>query len=83
MQMAGFTNYIRLFQDDIFIQSIKHIFYFILQVPIMLVVAMVLACILNKKTYGLKDFPNNDFCRVQLHWLRTQLFFSLCLQMMD
>lgn len=62
MQMAGFTNYIRMFQDDVFLQSIKTHFYFILQVPIMLVVAMVLACILNKKTYGLKDFPNNDFC---------------------
>ena len=23
MQMAGFTNYIRMFQDDVFIQSIK------------------------------------------------------------
>ncbi len=57
MQMAGFTNYIRMFQDDVFIQSIKNtFFYFILQVPIMLVVALVLACILNKKTYGLKDF---------------------------
>ena len=43
MQMAGFTNYIRMFQDDVFIQSIKNtFFYFILQVPIMLVVAMVL-----------------------------------------
>ena len=62
MQMAGFTNYIRMFQDDVFLQSIKNtFFYFILQVPIMLVVAMVLACILNKKDYGLKDFPNNDF----------------------
>ena len=29
MQMAGFTNYIRMFQDDVFIQSIKkHIFLF-------------------------------------------------------
>ena len=57
MQMAGFTNYIRLFQDDVFIQSIKNtFFYFILQVPIMLVVAMVLACILNKKDLRFKGF---------------------------
>ena len=43
MQMAGFTNYIRMF-------------YFILQVPIMLVVALVLACILNKKDLRFKGF---------------------------
>lgn len=59
MQMAGFTNYIRMFQDDVFIQSIKNtFFYFILQVPIMLVVAMVLACILNKKDLCFKYVPN-------------------------
>ena len=57
MQMAGFTNYIRMFQDDVFLQSIKNtFFYFILQVPIMLVVAMVLACILNKKDLRFKGF---------------------------
>ena len=57
MQMAGFTNYIRMYQDDVFIQSIKNtFFYFILQVPIMLVVAMVLACILNKKDLRFKGF---------------------------
>lgn len=27
MQMAGFTNYIRMFQDDVFIQSIKNTFF--------------------------------------------------------
>ena len=57
MQMAGFTNYIRMFQDDVFIQSIKNtFFYFILQVPIMLVVALVLACILNKKDLRFNSF---------------------------
>lgn len=67
MQMAGFTNYIRMFQDDVFIQSIKNtFFYFISQVPIMLVVAMVLACILNKDiTWFKMDFSmNNDFFAV-------------------
>ena len=56
MQMAGFTNYIRMFQDDVFIQSIKTHFYFVLQVPIMLAVALVLACILNKKDLRFKGF---------------------------
>ena len=27
MQMAGFTNYIRMFQDDVFLQSIKNTFF--------------------------------------------------------
>ena len=57
MIKALVTNYIRMFQDDVFIQSIKNtFFYFILQVPIMLVVALVLACILNKKDLRFKGF---------------------------
>lgn len=48
MSFAGLTNYIRCFQDDVFIQSLKNcVFYLIIQVPIMLILALVLASALN------------------------------------
>ncbi|MDY5021675.1 MAG: sugar ABC transporter permease [Blautia sp.] len=50
LTFAGLTNYIRAFQDDVFVQSIKNCcFYLIIQVPIMLVMALILASILNNK----------------------------------
>ena len=37
MQMAGFTNYIRMFQDDVFLQSIKtHFFISFFKCPLCL-----------------------------------------------
>lgn len=46
----GLSNYIRIFQDTVFIQSMKNcIIYLIVQVPIMLVLALILASILNNR----------------------------------
>ena len=48
MKFAGLSNYIRCFKDDVFIQSLKNCaFYLIIQVPVMLIMALVLASILN------------------------------------
>lgn len=48
-------NYTRMFQDTVFIQSIKNtFFYLIVQVPIMLVVALILASILNNRQLRMK-----------------------------
>ncbi|ANU44500.2 lactose ABC transporter permease [Enterocloster clostridioformis] len=48
MRWCGFGNYIRIFQDQVFIQSIKNCFlYLIIQVPIMLVLGMAFASLLN------------------------------------
>ncbi len=48
MKWCGITNYARVFQDKIFRQSIKNcFFYLIIQVPIMLVLGMILASLLN------------------------------------
>ncbi|MBO5158353.1 MAG: sugar ABC transporter permease [Lachnospiraceae bacterium] len=50
MQWAGFENYARVFKDKTFIQSLKNcIVYLIIQVPIMLVLALVLASALNDR----------------------------------
>ena len=41
LTFSGLSNYIRAFQDDVFVQSIKNcLFYLIIQVPVMLVLAL-------------------------------------------
>lgn len=55
MTWSGVTNYIRMFQDPIFMQALKNNFiYLIIQVPIMLTVALVLASLLNHKDLRFK-----------------------------
>ena len=50
MQFAGLSNYTRILKDKVFIQSlINCIVYLIIQVPIMLVLALVLASALNDR----------------------------------
>jgi lactose/L-arabinose transport system permease protein len=48
LRFTGIRNYYRLFQDDIFLASVANVFfYLIIQVPIMLFSALILASILN------------------------------------
>jgi lactose/L-arabinose transport system permease protein len=55
MAWAGLYNYTRMFKDTVFIQSIKNnFFYLIIQVPIMLTLALVLASMLNNKNLKFK-----------------------------
>lgn len=55
MKPAGVTNYTRMFQDAVFMQSVKNtFFYLIIQVPIMLIVALILASILNNRNLKFK-----------------------------
>ena len=50
MEWAGAYNYTRMFQDAVFVQALKNNFlYLIIQVPIMLVLALILASMLNDK----------------------------------
>lgn len=50
MEFTGFSNYVRLFQDKVFMQSMSNTFlYLIIQVPIMLLLALVLATLLNDR----------------------------------
>lgn len=52
-----FNNYTRMFKDDLFLRSVGNTFlYLVIQVPIMLVLAIVLAQILNNKELRLKGF---------------------------
>lgn len=55
MKWAGLYNYARMFQDSVFRQSLfNNFFYLIIQVPIMLVLALVLASMLNNKNLRCK-----------------------------
>lgn len=56
LSFCGIKNYVRLFQDEKFIASLKNvIIYFAFQVPIMLFIAIILACILNDKKLKFKE----------------------------
>ncbi len=85
MAWAGLYNYTRMFKDTVFIQSIKIIFLtLIIQVPIMLTLALVLASMLNNKQLKFKGlFRTAIFCRVQHRWYHMRLFSGRYLQLMD
>lgn len=56
-EFNGIKNYIRLFTDPIFIQSVKNTFtYLIVQVPIMLVLGLIIASMLNSSHIKFKGF---------------------------
>lgn len=57
LTFTGLTNYIRAFQDDVFVQSLKNcFFYLIIQVPVMLVMALILATLLNNPKLRFRGF---------------------------
>ena len=57
LHFGGLKNYTRILKDDVFVQSIKNcFFYLIIQVPIMLVLALILASMLNNKKVRFKGF---------------------------
>ncbi|SKA79826.1 lactose/L-arabinose transport system permease protein [Caloramator quimbayensis] len=50
-KFVGLNNYKKLFHDEVFLTGLKNTFiFFIIQVPIMLLLALILAAILNDKT---------------------------------
>lgn len=55
MTWAGLFNYQRIFKDKVFLQTIGNTFmYLIIQVPIMLILAIILASMLNNKKLRFK-----------------------------
>lgn len=55
LRWAGAVNYLRMFKDPVFMQALSNNFvYLIIQVPIMLVSALVLASLLNNKDLRFK-----------------------------
>lgn len=57
LQYAGLFNYQRLFSDNVFKLSLTNVFIFlIIQVPIMLILALILASLLNDPTLKFRGF---------------------------
>ena len=55
MEFTGFSNYVRMFRDPIFIQTIKTtLLYMVVTVPVMIVLGIVLAVLLNDPLLKLK-----------------------------
>lgn len=61
-KFVGFGNYARLFQDSMFILALKNtLIFFLVQVPIMLFLALILATILNDKTIKFRGLFSTAF----------------------
>lgn len=57
LKFAGLKNYGRLFQDEMFLTSVGNVLTFLVfQVPVMLLMALVLASVLNDKNLKFKGF---------------------------
>jgi lactose/L-arabinose transport system permease protein len=57
LTFTGFDNYLRLFKDPTFLAAVKNtVIYLIIQVPVMILLALLLSVLLNEKTLKLKGF---------------------------
>lgn len=67
MVWGGISNYKRLFEDSVFWTALKNnFFYLIIQVPVMLILAIILASLLNKRDLKFKGL------------YRTAIFLPCC-----
>lgn len=57
LKFTGLRNFVRLFKDTYFLTSVKNVLiYLVIQVPVMLLLALILASILNQQNLKLKGF---------------------------
>jgi lactose/L-arabinose transport system permease protein len=57
LRFTGLRNYFRLFQDPLFPKAVANVFiYLVVQVPVMLFLALILASVLNSKNLRFKGF---------------------------
>ena len=69
LRFCGLNNYIRIFNDAVFRQTLLNTFiYLIIQVPVMLLLALIMASVLNLKAYSELRF----FCHAQHRLFRIQ-----------
>ncbi|MDN4523877.1 carbohydrate ABC transporter permease [Fictibacillus fluitans] len=78
----GFANYTRLFHDDIFWKALTNTFIiFIIQVPLMIILALILANLLNHQLLKLKGFFRVSFFLPAVTSLVAySILFSIMLQ---
>ncbi|GER67586.1 hypothetical protein BpJC4_20570 [Weizmannia acidilactici] len=79
---AGFANYIRLFHDSVFLKALYNTFIIlIIQVPIMLILALILASALNSQLLKLRGFFRVGFFMPAVTSLVAySILFSILLQ---
>lgn len=51
IKFVGFENFVRLFNDDAFVQSLKNNLVFLITVPVTMILALLLAILLDKHVY--------------------------------
>ncbi|WP_407701333.1 carbohydrate ABC transporter permease [Virgibacillus dakarensis] len=57
LEFSGFDNYIRLFQDPTFWSSVTNtLLYLVIQVPVMIILALLLSVLLNDKSLKFRGF---------------------------
>lgn len=81
---GGLSNYARLLKDGVFRTAItNNFFYLIIQVPVMLILAIFLACLLNKKELRGKGIYRTMISyRAVQHWYLIRSFLKHYLPMM-
>lgn len=52
----GIGNYVRMFQDKVFMETLTNTLFYLIQIPIMILFALILATILNKPNLRCKGF---------------------------
>jgi lactose/L-arabinose transport system permease protein len=77
LRFVGFRNYLRLFEDTLFRHAVSNVFtYLIIQVPIMLFLALILASVLNSKMLKAKPvFRTMIFLPCTLALVSTAMIF--------
>lgn len=78
---VGLTNYSILFKDDVFIQAVKNNLTLLISVPIMVVVALVLAIFLFERIRGWQFYQNTLFLPYLLPITVVGLVFSYIFQL--
>lgn len=48
MTFNGISNYVRMFQDKVFMETLTNTLFYLVQIPVMMLFALILATILNK-----------------------------------
>ncbi|WP_231687025.1 carbohydrate ABC transporter permease [Bacillus sp. JCM 19034] len=57
LEFIGFSNYIRLFSDPVFITAVQNtVLYFLIQVPVMLILALFFSVLLNDRNLKGRSF---------------------------
>lgn len=75
-QFAGVENYIRLFHDPVFLSSTKNtILYFVIQVPIMLILALMISSMLNNPKLKFRGFLELQYLYLVLQVLSHTLYY--------